>query len=391
MFTVQPMNLIINFFKKHELVNCSLLMLWAILSVVAGLKQYFKHSYNNYLIFKYTFINAVNGSSLYQPQPEHFLDTNHYGPLFSLIFAPFALLPDVVGVVAWAIFTSLSLFYAINKLPVSLLQRNLILLLCTNELFTSLVNLQSNPLIAALIILTFIYSFHKEIFSGFFIALGFLIKLYGIVGFAFILFAKSKIKYILGFAISLLVIAFLPVLISSFGFQLNAYHEWFESLSQKNSQNIIEVMQNVSAIGFLQRTFSQSIPVIWVLGTGLALMLVMVISNFRRFENSRFQLLMLSAVLLFTVLFSTGTESSTYIIAFPGVALWYITKRKKNLPDHFLLAFAFILTSLSPTDIFPPFARSFVRQYSLKALPCLVIWLEIIRESLFLKHKPVTA
>lgn len=385
------MNLTQTFSNKPVLVNRLLLALWAALSILAACKQYFRDSYNNYKIFKYVFVNTANHHPLYEAQPEYFLDLNHYGPVFSLIIAPFALLPDWAGMIGWTLFTSLTLFYAINKLPINQIKRNLILLICTNELFTALVNLQSNAFIAALIILTFVYAAANELKSGFFIALGFLVKIYGIVGFAFILLAKSYFKYVAGFLLSLIIIASLPMLISSFDFQVAAYQDWFRTLSEKNGQNITQIMQNVSAIGLLHRTISTSIPVIWILGLGLILMLAMVVANFGRFNNARFRFLLLSAVLLFTVLFSTGSESSTYIIAFPGVAIWYITKTHRRPIDHMLFIFAIFLTSLSPTDVFPPQARMFIKQYSLKALPCLLIWLEIIRESIALRLKPAKA
>ena len=146
-------------------------------------------------------------------------------------------------------------------------------------------------------------------------------------------------------------------------------------------------MQNISAIGLIQKNISADISTRSILLCGLILMLVQVIVNFKRFDDIRFQFLLLSSVLLFTVLFSTGSESATYIIAFPGVAIWYVTKENKNYWDHFLLAFAIILTSFSPSDLFPPDGRTFVREYKLKARPCFLIWLEILRESYFEKHR----
>ena len=113
-----------------------LLILWIVISVFAGLKQYLKGSYNNYLIFKHVFINTLNKINLYTPQPEYYFDNNHYGPFFSLVIAPFALMPDLIGVVLWAVLTSLVLFAAISKLPVTTKKRYLILLICTDDLYT---------------------------------------------------------------------------------------------------------------------------------------------------------------------------------------------------------------------------------------------------------------
>lgn len=368
--------------------NKLLLGLYIILPFAAALKQYLKGSFNNYLIFKYTFINTIQGQGLFQEQPQFFFDSNHYGPFFALIFAPFALLPDFLGIPIWALFVSLALYYTIRKLPVSENQQNLILLICSHELLTSLFNLQSNAFIAALIILTFVFAVkQKEILSGLLIAIGFLIKLYGIVGFAFILFAKNKIRYIASFLVFTALLALLPALISSVPFQMQGYHDWYISLSTKNHLNLGSTMQNISAIGLIQKNINTDASTRNILLCGLLMMLAQVIVNFKRFNNPRFQLLLLSSVLLFTVLFSTGSESATYIIAFPGVAIWYVTKQEKNYWDHFLLAFAIILTSFSPSDLFPPDARTFVREYKLKALPCFLIWLEILRESYFDKYK----
>ena len=53
-----------------------------------------------------------------------------------------------------------------------------------------------------------------------------------------------------------------------------------------------------------------------------------------------------------------------------------------------LLIFAFILTSFSPSDLFPKYLRDeFVRPYALKALPCVMIWLKLTYELLTRDYK----
>ena len=61
----------------------------------------FWHGRNNYLIFKYVFWHTIQGKSLYALSPAEFEDCNHYGPVFSLIIAPFAVLPDFIGMLLW--------------------------------------------------------------------------------------------------------------------------------------------------------------------------------------------------------------------------------------------------------------------------------------------------
>ncbi|MEG0519528.1 MAG: glycosyltransferase, partial [Bacteroidales bacterium] len=105
-----------------------------------------------------------------------------------------------------------------------------------------------------------------------------------------------------------------------------------------------------------------------------------------QYASEQFRLLFLSSTLLFTVLFSTSTESYGYITAMVAVCIWYITTPSKETTPHLntaLFVFCFILTSLSTTDIFPAFIRkAYVIPYALKALPCTLIWCKIIWEQL---------
>src|SRR6202012_341359 len=114
-------------------------------SVVLG----HSHIHNNYFVYKYNFLNVIHQHSLYAPQPQNYFDLNHYGPIFSLIIAPFALMPDGLGVILWVMFNAWILMKAIQLLPVKQDQWIVILLLCAHELMTSAANVQSNPLIAA--------------------------------------------------------------------------------------------------------------------------------------------------------------------------------------------------------------------------------------------------
>jgi len=54
---------------------------------------------------------------LYAQYPLEFFDSNHYGPFFSIIIAPFAVLPHPLGLFFWQVLMALALFVAIRKLP----------------------------------------------------------------------------------------------------------------------------------------------------------------------------------------------------------------------------------------------------------------------------------
>ncbi|QXU42043.1 glycosyltransferase family 87 protein [Pedobacter sp. D749] len=354
--------------------------IYLLLALVAGFKQYHHHSYNNYLIFKYVYWHTIDLENLYNNYPEYF-DSNHYGPVFSIFIAPFALLPDGLGCILWNIANIAILLWGIYSLPISLNKRTIIAWICANETLTALFSFQFNIALTGLILLSFSHLIKKkEVQSAFFIAFGTLVKLYGIVGLAFFFFTKNKLKFIIGGLIAFAVLFVLPMVISSPAFVIQSYSDWYHSLAHKNDLNAsLTSFQDISLMGIVRRaTGNVNIPNLPFLLGGLILFALPYL-RIKQYKHIGFRLMLLASTLIFTVIFSSGSESPTYIIAFAGVAIWFMVQQnpKKGLIIA-LFIFAFILTSLSPTDIFPRPVKEFIRLYSLKALPCVIIWLTII-------------
>jgi len=339
---------------------------------------------NNYLIFKHNFLNVIHQQSLYTPQPEFYYDRNHYGPVFSLIIAPFALLPDGAGVVLWVLFNAFVLFKAIQLLPLKNNSYIIILLLCANEIIASSIFFQFNPIITALIIFSFYFIRKKQDFwAALMIALGTFTKLYGIVGLAFFFFSDHKLKLIASLVFWSVVLFVLPMAISSPEFILKTYSAWYHDLVAKNTENVSSDMQDISVMGIIRRVFNPGFKNIYVIAPA---MFVFALSYIRvnYFKSTQYQLLILSSVLIFTVIFSSSAESPTYIIAFSGVAIWFMNlNRPVTIPEVCLLVFAIVITSFPFADVFiKNFSATYIRPYKLKALPCLLIWLKIIYETL---------
>jgi hypothetical protein len=80
---------------------------------------------------------------------------------------------------------------------------------------------------------------------------------------------------------------------------------------------------------------------------------------------------------LFVVIFSTGAESPTYIIAFPACCLWFVLQPPSKMVNTFFV-FCLIITSFSYSDLLTKYTREFSMQHSLKALPCFLLWLLIL-------------
>jgi hypothetical protein len=363
--------------------------LWFLLAVIGALLK-IKLGYDkiaNFLIYRNAFWHTLHQISLYTFYPSEKLGSYLYGPIFSLIIAPFALLPIWIGALLWCLFNASILFFAVRKLPVSFKNQNVILLACAIEMMTSIQNMQINCLIAALIILSFTYVKEgRDFWAAFFIAIGFLLKLYGVVGIVFILFSSNKTKFTLSFLFWLAILFCLPMLISSPPFIVHSYFEWYHTLIRKDNVNANSYMQNISVMGMLRhfiKTQYLNLAVIFV----AAWFYLFPLFRFNQLKNKNFQLTYLCFSLIGVVIFSSSAESPTYIIAMTGVALWFVIQNPKNLSVFFLLVFALCFTSLSSTDFFPEYIKlNFIRPYSLKALPCFLVWLLIAAQLLKSKN-----
>ena len=357
--------------------------LWLLLPVIATLLKLSKH--NNFLIFRYVYWHTIEQLPLYVAYDEYW-DTNHYGPFFSLVIAPFAMLPVRWGLFFWVIVLSLSLYYAIRKLPFPDRKRIFLYWFCAHELLTALFMSQFNIAIAAIIVATF-YCIEKEkdIWAACFIMLGTFVKLYGIVGLAFFFFSKHKVKFLLALLGWALVMFVAPMAISSPDYIISQYVGWWDSLSAKNAENIFSGGQNISLLGMVRKISGcASYSDLWLILGGLIIFGLPYL-RIAQYKYKAFRYALLASVLLFVVLFSTGSESSTYIIAFVGVGIWYWSVPwKRSKWDIALMVFAFILTSFSPSDLFPAYLRKeFVQPYALKALPCAIIWFKLSYEMCF--------
>ena len=380
------------FFHKPFFSNPRTLFgLWTLLAVVAGLTKIAPHRHNNFLIFRGVFWHTIQKLSLYDFYPTEYNDHNHYGPIFSLVIAPFAVVPDAIGLLGWLVVLALGMYYAVRRLPLEEGRQIFLYWFCAHELLTALQMQQFNIAIAAIIIGSFAaIERGREVTAAFLIVLGTFVKLYGVVGLAFFFFVKRKPRFILAL-IGWSVVCFVaPMLISSPEYVIGQYVEWYERLAAKNGENTFSLMQNISLLGMIRKiSGSASYSDLLVILPGLALFGLPYL-RFGQYRHLAFRYAILSSVLLFVVLFSTGSESSTYIIPFAGIALWYTTSPwKRSGWDIALLVFAFVLSSLSPSDLFPRSLReAYVLPYALKALPPTLIWLRLSYELLTRDYAP---
>ena len=352
-----------------------LLGLWLLLAL-AGMLKYHR-SDNNFLIFRGVFWHTMNGTSLYEAYPSEYWDVNHYGPVFSLVIAPFALLPEWAGMLLWLMGLAVWLYAAIYRSGLPRQRQVFIYWFCSMALLTALFMQQFNIAIAAIILSSF-YLIEKEHdgWAAFFIVLGTFVKLYGIVGLAFFFFSKHKVRLIMWLAVWSVVLFCAPMIISSPDYIIGQYREWIDCLIGKNTENINSFAQNISLLGLVRRTTGcMTYSDLWLIVPG---MLLFALPYLRRseYKNLAFRETILASVLLFVILFSTGSESSGYIIALLGACIWYMAAPwQRGRWAIALMVFVFILSGMGNSDLIPKAIRhDYIQTYALRALPVSLLW-----------------
>ena len=365
------------FFRDYR----TLLGLWLLLGVVSALAKL--HSHNNFLIFRGVFWHTWQQTSLFTPYPAEYNDMNHYGPLFSVIIAPFSVVPEWLGLVLWCVFLSLFLYVAVRRSDMSRYQQVFIFWFCAHELLTALFMQQFNIAIAAIIVLAFfLIERERDAEAAFFIVVGTLVKLYGVVGLAFFFFSRHKVRFVLSLVVWSVVLFALPMVISSPGYVIGQYQEWYVSLMEKNADNMFGAGTNISLLGLIRKVSGcAAYSDLCVIIPGLIAFAIPYL-RFSQYRHTAFRQTLLASVLMFVVLFSTGSESSGYIIPFVGIVIWFTAAPwHRTKWEIALLVFAFVLSSMSPSDLFPAYLRKeWVQPYALKALPVTLIWLKLCYE-----------
>lgn len=363
-------------------------IVFAVYLIVTALSAYSKQSrggggYNNYLIFKNVFFNTIQEKNIFLKYPDLFTDSNHYGILFSVLIAPFAIMPDWMGAILWNIANAIIFLFAIYKLPFSDKKKAIFAWLCLQEFITAALYFQFNIALTGLLMLSAVYIYEKqETKSAFAILIGTFVKIYGIVGLSAFFFINNKTKFIISFVIVGIVLFILPMLISSPQFGVKSYWDWYVSLSEKNQANqVLGNRQDYSLMGVVRRILGNAdISNLVFLIPGFIVFMLPYI-RMKQFKFLPFQMMILASTLLFVVLFSSGSESPTYIIAIAGVMIWFLMQKKLTKIDIGLLIFVMIFTCFAFSDLFPKSIKEGVFiKYSTKAIPCILIWFRVIYE-----------
>jgi hypothetical protein len=348
--------------------------------------------YNNYVIFKHSFFHLRDTAGshgytehglygLYGVHPEEHWDFFKYSPTFALLMGSLAYLPDIVGLLIWNILNALAVFWAIRMLPFNVRTRCLLMWFIAMELLTCLQNTQSNGLMCGLMIAAYGCMQHRKVaLAALWLALATYIKVYGAIGFCLFLFYPDKLKFIAYSALWMLVFAVLPLAVISPANLSWQYQNWAYLLKADAS-----AAMGLSVAGWLHTWFGLN-DVKTLVTIGGIILFFIPFARVSMYKNEVFRLLILAFMLIWVIIFNHKAESSTFIIALAGVGIWYFASPKSTWHQA-VLWLVFIFTSLSTTDIFPPYVKThFVYPYTIKAVPCILVCFIVFIELMTLKR-----
>lgn len=368
------------FYARYEV----LLGLWFIAGLFTGIKQYnlgeLNSHINNFIIFKSSYGHFIQRMPLYLEYPKEYFDLYLYGPIFAILMAPFAFLPTAISVTVWNVINALVLFLAVWNLPLDQKKRVAISWIILNSTVTALLNTQFHPLCIALILWSYI-CIHRgqDAWAALWIVLGICIKLYGVVGLAFFFFSKKPLRLAAYLIFWMWLILLLPMFLGGWDYGMSTYMGWKEVLSHKNELNvdIRNFRTDVCVMGMFRRwTGDGTLSNLWFLIPSMVLNLY-VFFQIKKWKDVSFHLRIVAFVSIYLMLASTGTESPTLIMAFPGVGIWFVLGEKTK-SRWALLLLTLLISSFSPTDLFPQWLRNeWVNPLGLMILPLFLVWLAI--------------
>jgi hypothetical protein len=360
-----------------------LLALYVITVVVVAVgKAYgYRGPDNNFLIFRWSFLNLASGLDMYAAQPAHHTDLYKYSPSFAILFAPFALLPFSLSLALWDALNALLLFYAVERLLPSR-QAAIVLALIYFEVLRSMQRSQSNSLVTALVILAYLaFEQRRQVGAAFAIAIGAAVKIFPLAALALAIFYPRRLRFAFWMTVAMVVVLALPLIVVSPAGLAAQYQSW----------RAVEAVDALSVGGGgggglyggvmqqLRLLFGVSWPN-WPVQLAGTVLLLLPLARWRNWAEADFRMRFLCALLVYMVIFNHQSESPSFVIAVTGIAIWFVTT-PRNWWHTTVMVLTILVVSISSTDITPKsWQRDFFVHYRLKTIPCTLAWLTMIWE-----------
>ena len=360
-----------------------MLVLYLALALVATVLSLGRHADNNFLIFRGAFDNLLAGRDLYAAYPDRYADHFKYSPTFALLFAPFALLPVSAGLLLWNVVNVSALWAALARL---LPPRDawIAMLIVLPEMVGNIQNAQSNALVTALVIgATLAWDSGRPAAAAASITGGTFIKLFPAAAVVLALLRPRPLRFAALTAAAFAAFAALPLLVATPA-QLGAqYASWLQlERADALAGTAAPVPRLVGGVMEQLRFWTGSDWPNWPIQlAGIVLLVAPLVLVRAPKDGAAFRMRALASVLLFMVIFNHQAESSSFVIAMAGVALWYLAGAR-GAGDRGLLAACLVFVSLTTSSLVPVLVRHDAVRYGVKAIPCIVVWIVLQKELL---------
>ena len=330
---------------------------------------------NNFRVFRSASLNLFAGRDLYAAHPEQHFDFYKYSPTFALLFAPLAYLPFALAFLCWSLLNALLLWYALDRL---LPERpaTLALALVYLEVLFSMQYGQSNALVAALLILAFVaLEQGRQERAAALLGVDAFIKIFPLAGVSFALLHPRRNRFALLAAAALVGLALLPLAVMT-PHELAAQYRSWRAMEAADAQQVhrgYALMQYLYMVGLDWPNWSVQLA-------GTVLLLLPLALGRRRWDDAAFRRLFLCTLLVYLVLFNHQSERASFVIAYSGIAIWYVSAPPAPGPAERLrtavMALTLLVMVVHDVDIVPRWVKNDILiPYRIKGIPCLVAWL----------------
>ena len=322
------------------------------------LKEIHSHGFNNFQIFVYGSRDFWNGLDPYNAIAHKsisgkMLDKYLYGPLFSILFTPFTVLPGQIGVLLWNMLNYTIFYISVFTLPEKLgfKTKRLIFFYSVLLLFAAILSTQFNPLVAAFFLLSFtLLENGRYFFAILLIMVSGFTKIYGASELILLLFYPKLLRnlsYAALIAVFLFVIPSIHIPLSGL---IGYYESWIRGLEQHIDKFNCYSIYRPAGILYSGENYDLSM-------ISLAIFMVIGLLSIVRKKEISLSLPMrarvVGIIMSWVILFSTASEKNTYLIAIAGYIIWFCSINA-SLFDKFLLWSNFVLLELLPVDFLCP-------------------------------------
>jgi Glycosyltransferase family 87 len=355
---------------KHFFLNYYTIgVLYLLVTVFAFLQLYNAHSTGVFVIYRASWFHFIRQLPLYIEYPSEYWDYFFYHPIFPVFIAPFALLPPYSGFALWLAVNTAVCFIAFKALPLGGQKVQIFMMLILVDLFNNLADGQSNPLLLAFMLLSWLLLERKRFFwAALFIALSFFVKGYGAVLGLLIFYHRQWWRTLLYGLLWFVALQLPALLFVSPQAYLKDYREWLVVIASDT------IKEKFSLYGILELVHWH-VQEVYVLLVALATLSLFIVTQYS--HKSRVTAHAVAFLLVWVVVFNRAAEAPTYIIAIAGAILWYLS-RPYTLASSILFWVTILIASIFPTDVFKAFDQ-FRYQYLVKTFLCFAILIDMLQ------------